>query len=133
MAKTKTYTFTRTEVNKTYTLAEVNELIEELVKVIKARKSFGLGRPADFVKRHPWVNKYVSPGFAEANQLMELAEQPAFDIVFVPQTEAQIEWRADRKMKPRLIFQTSGCAEHDRIFGFLFEEQEDGLYIALNG
>ena len=117
---------------KTYTRSEVTELMEKLADAIKSRKSL-IDMPADFVKQHPWVNKYVSPGFAEANQLMELAKEPAFGIVFVPQTEAEREWRHDRKMKPKLSFKTIGGSKDDRIFTFSFEEQEEGIYIPLNG
>ena len=118
-----------------YSRSEVEELIGELIRVIKTRNSFpsAINIPKDFVRRNPWTNKYVSRGFSEADQLMELAKAPDFDITFVPMGEVEREWRHDRKMKMKLHFRTSGGDRHERTFSFYFEEQEEGVYIPLNG
>jgi hypothetical protein len=118
--------------NKTYTRSQVDELMKDMVEIIKTRKSWA-DRPADFIKEHPWTNKYLSTGFAEANQLLELAKEPAFDIRLVSISETENMWRHDRKMKMKLHFRTTGGTEHDRVFIFYFKEQEEDIYIPLNG
>ena len=118
--------------NQTYTRSQVDELMEEMANIIKARKSKA-DIPAYFIEEHPWTKKYLCVGYSEANQLLELAKEPAFGITFVPMSETEREWRHDRKMKMKLHLRTTGGTQFDRVFSFYFEEQEQDLYIPLNG
>ena len=113
---------------KQYTFTQIAYVIRMMNQILKKEPGSALAKM--FVRNHPWLSKYISVGFTEAEQLREAAGKSGFSIK--PYTPTPMERALRRRFQStnQIIYEARVVG---RIFLFRFEETTCGAYIAISG
>lgn len=117
-----------------YAEEEILKIIEQLVEVSRSRKSY-LDIPVEFIKSHPWSLKYLS-NFAEAYDFMLITKTTGVKVFEEIIKERIMKERKDQGLMRIKIFVVNVPEETElrtKEQCFMFEEQEAGQFICLNG
>lgn len=109
---------------KRYTREQVYKVVRQLEREIISRRDI-YDTSFVFVNEHPWVGKFLTTGYFEANSLFQQSRDSGFSILPLPISEIELVLRKKHNLPAQIRFQNTGNGAK---FIFAFEEIEGGFY-----